>query len=205
MRTNERDHERERKYLRQTPCRHRDTHTTRRAVTAWLARLAVAYSISVLYMKLKGVRRWSAVGVLCHPLFVSFVRYAIPAELFTSHFCVTPASTLAFTKKRPSVHKKGHLFTTLFTKCGRSHFLSHQARPLACLELSHSGQSVHARPVEALTPGLIAEAAQSIGILEPVPKKRVVPLRPGCCSSRRSRAPSEGQERDLVPGIRDPQ
>ena len=28
-------------------------------------------------------------------------------------------------------------------------------------------------------PGLIAEAAQSIGILDPVPKKRVVPLRPG--------------------------
>ena len=148
MRTNERDHERERKYLRQTPCRHRDTHTTRRAVTAWLARLAVAYSISVLYMKLKGVRRWSAVGVLCHPLFVSFVRYAIPAELFTSHFCVTPASTLAFTKKRPSVHKlrhsltsgkKGHLFTTLFTKCGRSHFLSHQGAPLPVWNLATLG------------------------------------------------------------------
>ena len=43
-------------------------------------------------------------------------------------------------QKRPSVHKKGHLFTTLFTRCGRSHFLSHHAtaRPLACLELSHS-------------------------------------------------------------------
>ena len=32
-------------------------------------------------------------------------------------------------------------------------------------------------------PGLIAEAAQSIGTLDPVPKKRVLPLRPGCCSS----------------------
>ena len=32
-------------------------------------------------------------------------------------------------------------------------------------------------------PNLIAEAAQSIGTLDPVPKKRVVSLRPGCCSS----------------------
>ena len=40
----------------------------------------------------------------------------------------------------------------MFTKCGRSHPFCHiTARPLACLELSHSGQSVHARPVEALT------------------------------------------------------
>ena len=31
-------------------------------------------------------------------------------------------------QKRPSVHKKGHLFTTLFTRCGRSHFLSHHGR-----------------------------------------------------------------------------
>jgi hypothetical protein len=35
-------------------------------------------------------------------------------------------------------------------------------------------------------PCLIAEAALSIGTLEPVPKKRVVPLRPGCCSSPES-------------------
>ena len=40
-------------------------------------------------------------------------------------------------------------------------------------------------------PGLIAEAAHSIGTLGPVPKKRVVPLRPGCCSSRLPRAMNE--------------
>ena len=46
--------------------------------------------------------------------------------------------------------------------------------------------------------GLIAEAAQSIGTLDPVPKKRVVPLFDQAAAARRSRAASEGQERDLA-------
>ena len=37
-------------------------------------------------------------------------------------------------------------------------------------------------------PGLMAEAAQSIDTFDLVPKKRVVPLRPGCCSSPKSSA-----------------
>ena len=37
-------------------------------------------------------------------------------------------------------------------------------------------------------PGLMAEAAQSIDTFDLVPKKRVVPLRPGNCSSPKSSA-----------------
>ena len=64
----------------------------------------------------------------------------------------------------------------------------------------------YARPVEALTCRFdtVAEAAQFIGThpLDPVPKtKRVVlgsSLFEQAAAARRSRAPSEGQERDLV-------
>jgi hypothetical protein len=66
------------------------------------------------------------------------------------------------------------------------------ADPRVCLVISPL--SVGTSPVHARwrlrRPGVIAEAAQSIGTFGPVPKELVVPLRPGYCSLPEFLSPS---------------
>ena len=64
------------------------------------------------------------------------------------------------------------------------------ASPRGTLSFSHS-RHVARPPLVGLRtwcPNLIAEDAQSIDTFDLVPKKRVVPLRPACCSSPKSSA-----------------